>query len=231
MTAAVIDYVRACVIDGTMKPGEWYSGYRLAEQLGVSRSPVRDGLLRLEQAGLIRFSHNRGFQVVPTSPEDVAEIFCVRAALEVPATGRAARATEHGIGRRLTELRTAMDQAEAAGDDVDFFEHDQALHAAILTTGGMNRGREIVENLRVSTRLLGASTSVGLRTLGDISREHDPIIRAVLAGDPDTARAAMEDHLAATGRLLVRQAMQRSGRSDDPDRLWSDLTTEFYRRG
>lgn len=232
MADAVVEYVRAAIVGGTMVPGQWYSAYRLADQLGVSRSPVREGLLKLEEAGVIWFAKNRGFQVIPTSPEDVAEIFCIRAGLEVPAAGRAASGCGAELAERITALRSAMDQAAAVGDEDLFFQRDQELHAQLLTAAGMHRGRQIVDQLRVSTRLLGVSTSRGLRTLADISGEHAPIIEAVLARESAAACAAMQTHLAATGRLLVQQAM--GGAAGDAyagqaaAQLWDRLTEGFY---
>ena len=228
MTDAVMEHVRSSIVEGSMAPGEWYSVYRLADELAISRSPVRDALLRLEEIGVIRFAKNRGFQLVPTTPEDVAQIFSIRSALEVPAAGRASLSRTPEQADQIAALRTAMDSAAAETDEQVFFDRDQDLHAVILTAAGMNRAREMVNKLRVSTRMLGASTSHGLRTLEDISREHEPIITAVLGGDPHAARDAMERHLAATGSLLVQQALNRSGDERDAALLWSQLTDGYF---
>lgn len=230
MTDAVVGYVRSAIEKGSMSPDQWYSAYGLSKELGVSRSPVREGLLKLAEAKVIRISKNRGFQVIPTTPEDVAEIFCIRASLEIPAAGRAARAGDDALVQRILSLRKDMDAAADEGDDTLFFQRDQELHAALLQAAGLNRAKEVVDTLRVSTRLLGASTSRGLRTLEDISAEHEPIIQAVLDQDAGAARLAMEHHLEATGRLLVQQAMDRAGGQPgrDASALWADLTEGFY---
>ncbi|WP_231445159.1 GntR family transcriptional regulator [Brevibacterium zhoupengii] len=228
MTDSVMEHVRTSIVEGSMAPGEWYSVYRLADELEISRSPVRDALLRLEEIGVIRFAKNRGFQLVPTTPEDVAQIFSIRAALEIPAAGRAAQSKTDDQADRITELRQAMDTAAADSNEKDFFDRDQDLHAVILDAAGMDRAREMVNKLRVSTRMLGASTSQGLRTLEDISKEHEPIIVAVLGGDTKAARDAMDRHLAATGRLLVQQALSRSGDERDATTLWDQLTAGYF---
>ena len=82
---SVVDYVREAIQSRAMKPGEWYSVTQLAEEMGVSRSPVREGLLKLQEAGLVRFAKNRGFEIVETGASDVAEIFAIRLGLEPPA--------------------------------------------------------------------------------------------------------------------------------------------------
>jgi len=219
-----MEFVRDAVVSGEMQPGELYSVYQLADQLQVSRSPVREGLLRLEEAGLIQFERNRGFRVVPTTPADVAEIFAIRLALEVPAARRAALAT----GRDLDRLSTLHSQMRLAGGqsaEERFFELDRELHDEILVAAGARRAREIVGRLRIATRLLGAATVHTHRDYDDICREHEPIVEAIERGDADAAGAAMAEHLRSTGQLLVAQALVRTGGSEaDATDLWERLT-------
>ena len=107
LTDQVMDFVRESTLDKTMVTGEWYSVYQVSDQLGISRSPVRDALLRLEEAGLIRFTRNRGFQIVETKPSDVAEIFALRLGIEPAAAYRAAQLrTENSSTKQMTSLHS-----------------------------------------------------------------------------------------------------------------------------
>lgn len=81
--------IRAAVVDGRLAGGERYSVGSLAEQFGVSRTPVREALLLLEREGLVRFEPNRGVRILETTAHDLQEIFALRLLLEVPATRRA----------------------------------------------------------------------------------------------------------------------------------------------
>ena len=81
--------VLAAIADGRLEPGGRYSVAQLAEQLGVSRTPVREALLVLEREGRVRFERNRGVRVLETTAADVAEVFELRLLLEVPAAARA----------------------------------------------------------------------------------------------------------------------------------------------
>lgn len=222
----VMEYVRAAVMSGSMRPGELYSVYRLAEELQVSRSPVREGLLRLEEAGLIQFERNRGFRIVPTTPADVVEIFSIRIALEVPAAQRAAQAQDRHL-TRLLDVGDRMRAAARVDDEELFFALDRELHDEILVASGARRAREIVERLRISTRLLSASTVRTHRGYEDICREHDPIIDAIAGGDSETAGRAMETHLVSTGQLLVAQVLDRIGEAEDAAALWEKLTEGY----
>ncbi len=227
LTEQVMDFVRTATASGDMRPGELYSVYQLAERLGLSRSPVRDGLLRLEEAGLVEFARNRGFRIIPTTPQDVAEIFSIRLALEVPAARRAAMACTDELAAALKALEASMACAAQAADDETFFTDDQHLHDLLLEAAGSHRAREMVNRLRISTRLLGVSTAGRQRTYDDILAEHAPIVAAVTANDPRRAGLLMSEHLATTGRLLLTQAAARQDLDLDADRLWAELTQGY----
>lgn len=198
------DRVAEAVRDGIRTrrfvPTELYSVYQLAELLGVSRSPVREALLRLAETGLVRFERNRGFRVVLPDPHDVAEIFAVRLALEPPAARRAADA-----GLDVADTLDALDAALRHDDERAFWAADRMLHDRILRGAGNRRAADIVASLRATTELLAPPTSAGGRSLPEIRDEHEPVIVAITRGDGATAEAAMRRHLVDTGRLLVAQ--------------------------
>ncbi len=229
LTEQVMDTVRDKIVDGSMSPDTWYSVYQLSAELGVSRSPVRDALLRLAEAGLVKFTRNRGFRVVETRPEDVAEIFGLRLGIEPFAAYRAALSRTPEQLAEADDLVARMDAlaaADEAGDAADpgaledeFFTEDRKLHALIMDMGGSHRGGALVETLRTHTRILGSSTAGSSRTLADILDEHRPVLGAIRDGDAEAARATMREHLTTTGKLLLHQAL-----GDDTTRatkIWS----------
>lgn len=223
----VMNYVRHAVLTGEMKSGQLYSVHQLAELLGVSRSPVRQGLLVLEEAGLIEFSRNRGFRVVPTSPHDMAEIFSLRLSIEVPAAHRAAQACTEELATGLDTLEARM--RVAAEDEAEelFFSLDHQLHDLIMSAARSHRGRDIVSRLRAATRLQGVSTASRQRTLQDIVAEHTPVIEGIKSGRAVEAATAMRRHLTTTGQLLVAQAIDDQGLDIDADGLWSEYTKAY----
>ncbi|RZL78448.1 MAG: GntR family transcriptional regulator [Rhodococcus sp. (in: high G+C Gram-positive bacteria)] len=215
--------VRAAIDDGRMKPGVKYSVYQLAEGLGISRTPVRDALLRLEEVGLIKFEARQGFRILLPQPKEIAEIFAVRLALELPAVRKAAVTANSALPDALQRQRRLMQEAAAVGDENEFAHHDLGLHDLILDAADNGRARAIVKTLRETTRLLGATTAEQTRTLADIDNEHAPIIDAIIAGDPDEAEAAMRTHLENTGRLLVTQALRTAESTQSVDEIWSGV--------
>ncbi|QSE94804.1 GntR family transcriptional regulator [Rhodococcus pseudokoreensis] len=213
--------VRAAIDDGRMKPGVKYSVYQLAEGLGISRTPVRDALLRLEEVGLIKFEARQGFRILLPQPKEIAEIFAVRLALELPAVRKAATASDPALSDALLRRQRLMRDAAAIGNEHEFAHHDLGLHDLILDAADNTRARAIVKTLRETTRLLGANTADKTRTLTDIDDEHTPVIDAIIAGQPDEAEAAMRRHLENTGRLLVAQALRTEASDPSVDEIWS----------
>jgi DNA-binding GntR family transcriptional regulator len=223
LTERTIDALRVAIRNGTLTPGELYSVYQIAEDLGVSRSPVREALLRLAETGIVRFERNKGFRVVIPGPKALAEMISVRIALEVPAARRAAAAAHFGDDHGLLAECTAMKDAAASQDELLFKVHDQRLHAIILELAGNSYVQRIIENLRDATRLVGTSTIKGSRTLTEVFEEHLPIVNAIVAGDSAAAAAAMEEHLKVTGRILLQEAVSRpdAGAHTDDAELWA----------
>lgn len=225
LTQRAIEAVRLAIRNGAMVPGELYTVNQLATELGVSRSPVRDALLRLEETGMIKFERYRGFRLQLPGPGELAQIFAVRVALEIPAARKAAtRAT----GEQIALLRAegeALRIAAVADDELDFMMHDQELHGLILDFAGNHYARKVIDNIRDATRLVGASTFQSFRTLAEVYQEHLPIVEAVAARDPAAASSAMYQHLRRTGDLLLRKSIGVHSPDVDAEseRLWNEF--------
>ncbi|MGB3483847.1 MAG: GntR family transcriptional regulator [Mycobacterium sp.] len=220
----VMEAVRSALDAGVMRPGIKYSVYQLADALGVSRTPVRDALLRLEEVGLIRFEARQGFRILLPDPREIADIFAIRLALELPAVHRAATVCDTALVARLQHRMEILHAAATAGDEHAFAHHDQLLHDHIMEAAGNTRARTIVRSLRESIRLLGATTDRA-RTLFDIDAEHRPIVEHIMANQPEAATEAMRTHLTSTGRILVPQAIRDQDSHLDGESLWAQAVT------
>ena len=194
--------VLAAIGDGSLEPGGRYSVAQLAEQLGVSRTPVREALLMLEREGRVRFERNRGVRIVAPTAHDIAEVFELRLLLEVPTTASSAGRIDLD---ELTAAFEAMAAAADAGDEPAFMDSDERFHAVILAASGNRRLVAAVAQLRDAVRGCGASTVGRSRALPEILGEHEAILEALRAGDADRAAAAMRYHLRRTGDLLAAQ--------------------------
>jgi DNA-binding GntR family transcriptional regulator len=201
----VLVSVRTLITSGRWAPGEIHSVSEVAGLCGVSRTPAREALLKLADAGLISFEPNVGFRVQGSSPKALAEIFHLRILLEAPAVRLTAVAPSEAVLHRLREASALMQAAAQESDEARFMRHDCEFHAAAISGSGNDRLAETVQQLRDATMALGASTVEHSRTLGDILAEHAPIQAAIEARDPVSAEAALVRHLERTGALLLER--------------------------
>ena len=205
LAARAAEALRSAIVDGRLAAGGRFSVTQLADQLGVSRTPVREALLMLERQGLVRFERNRGVRVLETSAHDLQEIFSLRLLLEVPATRRACGLLGAGELRALGRELEAMRALAPRGDEGAFMARDERFHEIVLAASGNRRLVEIVRQLRGLVRFRGASTVGRSHDLAAIVAEHESIDAALRARDAEAAGSAMREHLLTTGRLLLAQ--------------------------
>jgi DNA-binding GntR family transcriptional regulator len=217
----VHEALRRAVVSGELLPGSLHSVQALATQLGVSRTPVREALIKLAQHGMVKFERNRGVRILQTSVHDLEEILALRLLLEVPATHRAVENENPELIAALKAELAEMEAAAAADDEVTMMRHDRRFHELINEASGNNRLATYVDSLRDLVLTRGVSTVGRSRDLPEIVAEHTAVVEAIEAGDPDAAAAAMKEHLVNTGRLLLAQ---ESG-GLETGLAWADLVT------
>jgi DNA-binding GntR family transcriptional regulator len=205
LTDQVFEEIRSGIISGELEPGSLYSVVDIAERLGVSRTPVREALLKFAANGMVAFERGRGVRILRLSIKDIEEIYALRLLLEAPSAHRAAANLSDRHRAELTKAFNAMRAAAEAGDERRFQRHDVVFHEAILKAAGNERVVQAVANTRSQMHALGLSTTQ-TRTLADILAVHERIYETVLSGDPDGAASAVRDHLLGTMQLLVQQS-------------------------
>jgi DNA-binding GntR family transcriptional regulator len=177
----------------------------LADQLGVSRTPVREALIKLAQQGMVRFERNRGVRVLLTSLHDLEEVFALRLLLEPPAVQRAVTRLDAAHRRELRRTFVQMEKAAKADDEFTMLEHDRRFHRALLEVAGNTRLASFVDGLRDMVLRRGVSTARESRSLDDIVAEHREILELAEAGDAEGAAEAMRVHIRHTAELLIAQ--------------------------
>lgn len=224
VNAQVLDALRAAVITGELSPGTLHSVHTLAGQLGVSRTPVREALIKLAQQGMVRFERNRGVRILQTSPHDLEEIFALRLLLEPPAARRAVLLGAPATPRELCAVFAAMEKAALADDEYRMWEHDRRFHRVLLEASGNGRLAEYVDGLRDMVLRRGVSTARRSRTLAGIVAEHRTVLERVEAGDADGAAESMRAHILHTAELLVAQEAGAEVGGVDVDLGWTAPT-------
>jgi len=191
----VAESLRAALVSGRMVPGTTYSIPALAEQFGVSATPVREAMLDLVNEGIMSAVPNKGFRVVELSDAELDQITELRRLLEVPTVGDLAGAIDRAAVRRLRALADAVSDAARRGDVVGYVEADRELHLALLAEAGNPRLVELVGRLRDQSRLYGLEQLAAEGVLVDSAAEHMRLIDALESGDRRAAERVMAHHL------------------------------------
>jgi DNA-binding GntR family transcriptional regulator len=197
-----MEILRTSIVQGHLEPGSMHSVAALADELGVSRTPVREALIRLASRGMVRFERNRGVRILEASTDDLDEIFELRRLLEVPAARAAAsRVTPEKI-QELREIIDAQERAAAVGDQHRLWELDRAFHHGIAELGGNRRLAAYVDRLRdvVAVRSLSSPRSARRAAGGAI--DHREILARLERGDADALAEAVLSHLDGALELL-----------------------------
>lgn len=189
----VADEIRAMIRSGELAPGQRLLEDALADQLGVSRNPVREALRALEQTGLVEVLPRRGAYVATLDPAKAGELLELRAVLESFAAQLAA---QRCTPEQLAEIRqwaSAGREATAANDIVRAASAHRQFHLAIERAAANPFLPTAVEPLRAQTELV-FSMLVDRRGLIGWS-EHEEILAAIEAGDPESAGRATRRHM------------------------------------
>jgi DNA-binding GntR family transcriptional regulator len=201
MQAIVTDRVRSAILGGQFGPGERVPQDDLAQQLGVSRMPVREALRILESEGLVELRPHRGAVVVDLLPEDIAEVFEIRAMLEGKAAALAAPNLADATIERLREIEAEL--AEAGDDEARWLRLNRDFHTAIYPASGWPRLCQMIEQQRnvVQPYIRAALAFVGRTSTA--REEHRAILAAAEARDGARLAQLTEDHLRTTARELI----------------------------
>jgi DNA-binding GntR family transcriptional regulator len=188
-TDLVAALIRELIITGELAAGEPLRQRDLAERFRVSQTPVREAMRRLESEGLVRGDAHRGFTVVEPEDGPVEENFQIRAALESLGAALAARKID---AKGIARLQALNDRMRAlADDDPSYADLNREFHFTVYEHAGSPL-------LLTLMRLLWASLQGGprvSRTHAESARQHDAILAALKAGDPDEASARTYQHI------------------------------------
>jgi len=187
--------LKNAILDGVYKPGESLIEMKLAKELGVSRTPIREAIRQLELEGLVSSIPNKGVIVEGVTPQDVEDIYQIRKKIE----GLAARwAAEKITDEQLRELKEILDLMEfytEKGNVEKLSELDTRFHDIIFKASNSRPLEFVLSNFHhfiQRARLVSVKASGrAIHTL----EEHRRIYEAMAAHDPDAAEDAVVDHV------------------------------------
>jgi len=195
--------VRDHVLAGELKPGTQLVEGQLAEQLGVSRAPVREALLKLESEGLVESVPNKGTFVADISEEDLWEIYTVRAALEGVAMRLAAREMDGDQLGALAQIVERMEQAARDGDAERVSKIDLEFHEAVWALSGNRRLYRLLASMTAQIRMFLALNVKVYEDLLDNCLEHVALLGVLRSGDSERAEQLMVKHISEAGESSI----------------------------
>jgi DNA-binding GntR family transcriptional regulator len=185
------------VLSGAARAGEQLTEDQLAQIAGVSRTPVREAVRRLEDELLLVRSDTKRLFVADWSRDDIEEMFALRQMLECHAAERAAQRINRAQIAALEAInRTLKDAIELPAPDVArFLEANRGFHEVIVDAAHSPRLGQMLAKLVEAPVVLRTARTYSPDDLRQSARDHDELIASFAARDPDWARAVMGSHL------------------------------------
>ncbi|GAA1811061.1 GntR family transcriptional regulator [Planosporangium flavigriseum] len=201
-TTRVYQYLKRAILEQLHPGGALLTEAEIAEAVGVSRTPVREALLRLEAEGLVALYPKRGALVLPVSAQEIDEVIEARTLVEGHAASRIwARRAE--LGSALEPLLEAMRKARAAADAIAFMEADRAFHATVVDLAGNSILADLYHRLRDRQMRMGVAVMrISPDRMDRALADHAEMLAALGADSPERFTRLVHDHVAtAAGNL------------------------------
>ncbi len=206
----VAERLRERIFAHELTPGTWVDEQALAEQYGISRTPLREALKVLASEGLVILKPRRGCYVTEISERDLDEVFSIMALLE----GECVRImVERASDAQLDELKALhaeLERAAAARDIKSFFEANQAFHRSIQEFADNRWLLQVIEDLRKVSKLSRHHSLYSEGRLEQALAEHRALLDALIARDASAAEALMRAHIRRGREAVARIAAART---------------------
>jgi DNA-binding GntR family transcriptional regulator len=188
----VAEQLRQRIFARALEPGQWIDELKIASELGISRTPLREALKVLAVEGLVAMKPRRGAYVAETSSDDVTQVYHLLALLESDGAAEAAR---KATDAQLAELQALHDRLERQVRQRDaFFATNEAFHFKLLEIDGNRWRRQIVADLRKIMKINRHHSLFKQGRLEDSLAEHRALMAALRARDSRRVARLMKEH-------------------------------------
>ncbi|MDR0840320.1 MAG: GntR family transcriptional regulator [Christensenellaceae bacterium] len=195
LTTKVYTHIRDGILDGSYKIGDLLIETRLADELEVSRTPIREALKQLELEGLVQSIPNRGVRVQGISDDDLSDIYTIRLLLEGQAAYWAAERIDTAQLDKLAETVELMELYTRKNDVPHLAQLDSEFHDVLYSAANSRMLKQVLASLHQNARRARRSSLNEPLRPADSLREHRAIFMALESHDPEQAKQAMEQHL------------------------------------
>ncbi len=188
----VAELLRQRIFRRELEPGSWIDEMKIAEEYGISRTPLREALKVLAAEGLITMKVRRGAYVTEVSEKDLADVYHLLSLLESDAAGVVA---EKATDAELKELQALHKELETASANRDkFFAINERFHMRLLEIAGNRWRDQMVADLRKVMKLNRHNSLLKTGRVKESMLEHRALMAALMARDGVDARERMQDH-------------------------------------
>ena len=188
--------LRELIVQGRLAPGERLNERLLCEQLGISRTPLREAIKLLASEGLVALLPNRGAQVAPLEAGRLAETLAVMGALEALAGELACKHASDAQIAEVAALHAEMVAKHACGDLTSYFRYNQAIHLKIVEASGNVTLANMYRQLNANVLRARYMANLSRERWDEAVREHEKILAALTARDVNRLTRLLQEHLA-----------------------------------
>ncbi|AVS85241.1 GntR family transcriptional regulator [Paracidovorax avenae] len=188
----VAEQLRQRIFQRALEPGSWIDELKIAEEFGISRTPLREALKVLAAEGLVTMKVRRGAYVTEVSDKDLRDVYHLLALLESDAARVVAESATDAQLRELEALHAEL--AASVGDRDRFFGVNERFHMRLLELADNRWRNQMVADLRKVMKLNRHNSLLRQGRIEESLREHAGILDALQARDGERAAAAMRDH-------------------------------------
>lgn len=190
----VAERLRQRIFARELEPGSWIDEMRLAEQYGISRTPLREALKVLAAEGLVTMKVRRGAYVTEVNDKDLTDVYHLLALMESDAAAEVARRASPADLKELVQLH--RDLSKAQSDREKFFALNERFHVRLLELADNRWRMQMVADLRKVMKLNRHNSLLKTGRLQDSLNEHQALMDALLARDAELAGQRMREHFA-----------------------------------
>ncbi|MDP9600406.1 GntR family transcriptional regulator [Variovorax sp. SG517] len=190
----VAELLRQRIFRRELEPGSWIDELKLAEEYGISRTPLREALKVLAAEGLVTMKVRRGAYVTEVSEQDLADVYHLLSLLESDAAGVVAERATDAQRAELKALHAELEAAASPEDREHFFAVNERFHMRLLAIANNKWRDQMVADLRKVMKLNRHNSLLKAGRIGESLAEHRSVMAAIEARDAEAAMARMREH-------------------------------------
>ncbi len=205
----VFDHLKESILKGELKPGERLMEIALAEEMGVSRTPVREAIRKLEKEKFVEMIPRKGAYVADLTKQDILDVLEIRYVLEGLAAKLAAKKMKEEDIEQLKQNVRDFKEAIENMDRTTMIDNDNAFHDIIYEATENEKLIEIIQDLHDQYQRFRLVYFNEFDDYAEVCRRHEVICEAIVAGDEDLAKEQAEEHV----RVIIQSIKKRVART------------------